>query len=224
MKKLIFIAAFAGSVVAIRANTYTYTGPTSLHSLEHQDAYTWGLTTKAGLASDLANGMIITKAEFKISDIWDWQRETDKLFIDLLNNPKYSGVKSITDNSADNVISDYFTTASAATRTWSSMTPLTSWSDPHGGHSTGFSLVYDLDPTQITILTGYLTDAKTRYGRTTSVDFGFGLDPDCHYYDCGVTFTIDTGCRPPVPETGATLVLLALGLLALPGFKRLLRA
>ena len=173
------------------------------------------------MSGETSTGKSITKVELTITNLWDWAVESDKLFIDLLNNPKYSGVRSLTDSVAG--LHDYFPTASGSGKTWTQMTQLTDWSDPQGGHSTNFVLVYDFSPAEIAALTGYLTDSRTWFGSTRSVDFGIGFDPDCHYYDCRIKLDIST-CRVPVPEAGATFVLLALGILALPGFKRLLRA
>jgi hypothetical protein len=75
------------------------------------------------------------------------------------------------------------------------------WDDPDGGHATGFHLVYDFS------VLGLL-DEINAYAATSpdlgQVNFGFGIDPDCHYYNCGITFEITTS--PTIPAPGAILL------------------
>jgi hypothetical protein len=49
--------------------------------------------------------------------------------------------------------------------------------------------------------------------------FGIGFDPNCHYDDTGMTFTIVTVKIPQVPEP-ATMLLLGLGLMGVLGIRR----
>jgi hypothetical protein len=67
---------------------------------------------------------------------------------------------------------------------------------------------YDLTLEQIALLTDYLNDAR----------FGIGFDPNCHYSDTDMIFTIVTDKVPTVPEP-ATLLLMGLGLLSIAGLK-----
>jgi hypothetical protein len=193
MKSLLAAAVLAG---AISANAIVFTPtPGDLGDLDHHKATTWGITW------NVPTGEVITGAKLTIKNIWDWQVESDKLFIHLLDDPR-SGVTSIYDNTADNVISDYFSGQGVL---------LTSWSDPYGGHARNFDLVYNFTSANLTTLRNYLTDPNP-YG---TGDFGFGLDPDCHYYNSGVTFEIIT---KRVPDNGSTLLLMSLGLLGLATF------
>lgn len=50
-------------------------------------------------------------------------------------------------------------------------------------------------------------------------NFGLGFDPDCHYYNTGVSFTIYTE-RISVPDSASTALLLSLGLAGVVGFRR----
>ena len=87
---------------------------------------------------------------------------------------------------------------------WGASTFLVQYSDLNG--STPENFHYDLITSQLSALTAYLSDSK----------FGIGFDPNCHYYNTGMSFTIVTGT---VPEP-ATLLLVGAGLIGLAGTGR----
>jgi hypothetical protein len=91
------------------------------------------------------------------------------------------------------------------------------WNDPAGGAAAGsINLTYTFDNTLNTSLDepDSLIGILTAYALNGS--FGFGIDPDCHYYNDGITFTVTT---EPVPEP-TTILLLGLGLVGLAGIRR----
>jgi hypothetical protein len=196
VKSLLVAATVLAGAISASAIVFTPT-PGDLGDLDHHNATTWGITWS------VPAGETITGAKLTIKNIWDWQVENDKLFIHLLDDPK-SGVNYIVDNTADNVISDYFSGQGVL---------LTSWTDPYGGAPRNFDLVYTFTSANLTTLRNYLADANP-YG---TGDFGFGLDPDCHYYNNGVTFEITT-TKTRVPDNGSTVFLMSLGLLGLAVF------
>ena len=182
-----------GLAATITANATTVTfspTPTDLSDLPHANYFTWGINFT--LPSDEK----ITGAVLTFANIWDWTAENnDHLYIHLLDNLA-SGVKVYTDNEGGG---DNFSGQG---------TLVSSWSDPAGGYPRNYNLVIDFG-------TLGLLDTLNAYAKTTpgagKVNFGFGIDPDCHYYNDGVTFTITTECtNHSVPEP-ATIVIFGIG-------------
>jgi hypothetical protein len=90
------------------------------------------------------------------------------------------------------------------------------WTDPDHGPSGVTTLTIDFTSDNISLLDALLA------GDSSTTDLGLGFGPDCHFYDTGVSLTIDTKVpgNPfghPVPESGTTLGMLALALAALAG-------
>jgi hypothetical protein len=174
MKKIItLILVLILAIVSIaNANVYTFQpSPADLSGLEHSEYYTWGIDFT------IPSGQKIIKAVLTFEDIYDWQEEADDhLYTHLLDNPT-SGVVVGTDSQGG----DEFSGQGIL---------IGDWSDPGGGSSTGFDLVYDFTTGQLVVLNIYAADDL----------FGFGIDPDCHYYNDGITLTIDTGAVNPAPS------------------------
>ncbi|MBS1701924.1 MAG: PEP-CTERM sorting domain-containing protein [Armatimonadetes bacterium] len=178
----------AGVVTAGFASAGTYTFEPSngnLSNLDHYYAYSWGIDF------NVPQGETITGATLTIKNIWDWTQENDILYVQMLDNPA-SGVKSFYDNQGGG---NYFGGQGTAVGTWS---------DPVGGHSTNTNLTFDLGSLGLlNKLNQYAADGR----------FGFGFDPDCHYYNDGVKLTITTSSPVPEPASFATLGVGAFALL-----------
>lgn len=180
----IVLGALAASFASAGTYTFTPTNNTDLGDLDHYYAYSWGIT------SNIPQGEVITGATLTIKNIYDWQKEDDILYVNLLDNPA-SGVKSFYDNQASG---NYFAGQGVAVGTWS---------DPVGGHSTNTDLTFDLGKLGLlNTLNQYAADGK----------FGFGFDPDCHYFNDGVKLTVTTAAVPE-PASMATLAVGGLALL-----------
>ncbi len=222
MKKLLLLAAIVGSALAIRADTITLVpSPSDLGDLDHSSYYTWGFS---GIT--IPADQIITEAVLTFHNINNWtadenndpHQHLNSWLLDSADNPSHSGSeqgaapagKLVTYTDADGGTDNF------ATWAYSAKAHIGTYHDSHGGPGGD---VIDLTYTFSTL--GLVDDLSAFIANGNN--FALGFDPDCHYYNDGITFTITTE-RKSVPDGGATLVLLALGLVAIPGLKRLLRA
>jgi len=196
MRTLLCVIAF-GLAAATSANARLVAfqpTPTDLSDLPHEYYFTWGINFV------LAPNEKITGAVLTFTNIWDWTKENnDYLYVHLLDKIK-SGSKSYVDKQGGG---DNFAGKGVL---------VGDWSDPVGGTSRNFNLVFDFGSLG---LLGTLNDFAMATPGRNKFDFGFGIDPDCHYYNDGVTFTMTTETTCPIiniPEP-ASAILMAAGCL-----------
>jgi hypothetical protein len=190
---LLFVIALGAIATYAKAGVVTFhPNPYDLSDLPHAEYFTWGIDFT------LAPNEKIAGATLTFTNIWDWTKEkNDHLFVHLLDNIN-PGAVSYIDNQGGG---DNFANKG----------PLVGvWSDSMGGRPRDFNLVFNFSSP------GILDSLKNFAGTTPpagKANFGFGIDPDCHYYNSGVTFTITTETQPPVINTPepATTALLAIG-------------
>jgi hypothetical protein len=251
MKSLITLVTAASLAVAAHATSYSFVpSDKDLGDLNHTSAYTWGIsgTSELNLKNQLLSGdYMITSAVLTIANIYNWdKRDTNnQLFIHLLDNP-LNGLKQITDDPTDNginqgVLSDYFagplptnkvngkyvaygyknkSSAQLLFTGANTNTYLTQYHDADGPQ-TKENFTFSFNNTLLAVLDDYITNGHTQ--GSSYADFGLGFDPDCHFYNDGITFTITTARippPPPVPDNGATLVLLGSATVGLALFRR----
>lgn len=153
-----------------------------LHDLDHGKYYLWGIDYH------LPTNHIITNATISIDNITNNDNQNNALFIHLFDNVN-KGVRESTDPYP--FIKDFFGTGGI----------LLTFKDENGSRKTQ-DLNYSFSDSQLLTLTKYITNNN---------NFGFGFDPDCHFFNDGVRFSFETKA---VPEP-ALLSLFGIGLVSL---------
>lgn len=185
MSRVMMVVALVTFAQAASANVYTYhPTPPDLSDLDHTKAYLWGIQP------NVPTGQTIIGAGIVIHNIYDWTTEPNDLYITLINTAAL-GVTVVTDNSNDNVLANYYSASG------------TQLVDFHNVSTTPSDLSYALTAPQLATLISYIANNN----------IGLGFDPDCHYYNNGIDFTITTeptgNSDPAVPEPAAGAILLA---------------
>jgi len=215
---LLGLSALTGMNRAAQAQTVDYQAPATApydgpggpkqFDLDHYKAYTWKL---GGLNY---TDKTITGASITFSNIRNWDANQNRLFVHLLDTAKYNGVASyIDDNGGAIPISDAF--AQNSNPLMAAGTGNTYLFDREFG-TTAADFTYNFNAAQISSLQTFIASNQ---------DIAFGFDPDCHFWNNGIKFSVTYQNNPvnAIPEPG-TFALAGMGALPLLGLIRRRRA
>jgi len=243
MARGLAMTAAVVSVPAVASATIYTPNPADMNDLDHHYVYTWKIT---GIPT-IAAGNQVTSAKLTFTNMYNWDGSVNDLFLHLLDTAKNAGVASFVDETSSTVnnLDDDFVdpryhsdpnwlvaNGTADTKlTQRSFSPLganptsgdpgpdtnvAGWSSTPSGTLNGqqlYTYTYTFTAAQDAALLAYINNGG---------NIAIGFDPDCHYFNDGISLDIQTGKIPAVPEP-ASLLMLGAGLAAARRY-RLVRA
>jgi hypothetical protein len=202
---LLIVFTFTSAYAAI----YTFTpNPIDIGDLDHHYYYAWEIKNWG-----IPTGQVIEEATLTITNLNDWNPSgDDHLYIHLINGWPNGWINGSTLIGSNIYSRTYrWNDNESGGDNWGSW-PLTLIADYQDSSSLPETVTYSFKALGLLDkLTTYITDDPRH-------KFSLGFDPDCHFNNDGVKFTIKTTCRR-VPEP-RTLLLLGSGLLSFLFFVR----
>lgn len=209
-RTLLLVAAviLIGLPVTAFADTFTFQAPPTAPNqgngganqfdLDHHSAYTWRVD------KNLA-GQTITSATLTFKSISNWDSNPNMLFVHLLDAAKNPGVASFTDASGSPVpstqILDNFGAPLIGSNPLVNPGTASIFLGARSFTTTATTWTITFTAAQLQALNAYFQNGN---------NVAFGFDPDCHFWNNGIVFTINTE-HTAVPEP-MTLTLLGTGI------------
>lgn len=198
-----------------------------LGDLDHYYNYTWGMD----LGLDFSQ-VEITAASITFNNIYNWDDGSYDLYVHLLDldtklttyggpagvGYSYDGqgggdaFASVSANPANGTLLEHYEYDYAYSKKYNPSTRdiRTKWDRDTGQGSR--DITYDFTASEIAALMTYASDGIV----------GLGFDPDCHFYNDGISFKVTTASLPTggeVPEP-TTMLLFGTGLIGIAGMRR----
>jgi hypothetical protein len=202
------VAAVVPSAEAVLTTLSYSPNPVDLNDLDHHMLYTWRL--------DNLPTESVTAASITLTNIGNWDANANKLFGHLLDSALNAGVASFIDDPSLNapvtdITDDFVNTRNHSNANWL-LAPGTADTKLFGKSftMTPDTWTYTFSTTELAKLNQYMADGT----------IAFGFDPDCHYFNDGITFNMTFTAPPapgasPIPEASAILPLGGVMLMAI---------
>ena len=187
MKKLFFaLALIVFTVSSASAGVYHFTpNPADMYDLDHGHYYGWGIDHDFG--TEKISNVILT-----IKNVNNWWPEPNMLFITMMDQMD-AGLFIGDDNTSVGLPNDIQNAYDGQGIL------VDSWTDLDGGPN-GDWVDLNYDFASMNLVGDFASFAADG-------NFGFGFDPDCHFFNDKIQLTVVTDAPEP-----ATMLLFALGL------------